>query len=180
MTETRTEDPAEAGRRILRRAGTRLLSYTGRSRVRADGVRTLSRLAMIGLSILGGIVAGLGAVLFRDLIGLVHNLFFLGSLSVAYDANAHTPAGPWGPFVILVPVVGALGVTFLVTRFASEARGHGVPEVMDAVHYTGAALTSIVMNFEMTLDYSAIVPISIAVAFSYGSARPCCGRASTR
>jgi chloride channel protein, CIC family len=32
---------------------------------------------------------------------------------------------------------------------------------------TGAALTAIVMIFEMTLDYSAIVPIAITVAFSY-------------
>ena len=90
---------------------------------------------MIGLSILGGIVAGLGAVFFRGLIGFVHNVFFLGRLSSAYNANAHTAAGPWGPFVILVPALGAVGVTFLVTRFAPEAKGHGVPEVMDSVHY---------------------------------------------
>ncbi len=36
--------------------------------------------------------------------------------------------------MILVPVVGALGVTFLVTNFAPEAKGHGVPEVIDAVY----------------------------------------------
>jgi H+/Cl- antiporter ClcA len=33
---------------------------------------------------------------------------------------------PWGVFVILVPVVGAVVVTLLVTKFAPEARGHGV------------------------------------------------------
>ena len=90
---------------------------------------------MMGLSILGGIVAGLGAVFFRDLISVVHNLFFLGTVSFSYNANQHTPPGPWGPWIILVPVVGAAGVTFLVTRFAPEAKGHGVPEVMDSVHY---------------------------------------------
>ena len=52
------------------------------------------------------------------------------------DANTFTPASPWGIFIVLVPVVGALIVTLLVTKFAPEARGHGVPEVMDAVYYS--------------------------------------------
>jgi CIC family chloride channel protein len=34
-----------------------------------------------------------------------------------------------------VPVVGSLGVTFIVTTFAPEAKGHGIPEVMDAIYY---------------------------------------------
>ena len=63
------------------------------------------------------------------LIALFHNLLFLGQWSFGYDANVHTPPGPWGPFVILVPVLGAAGVAFLVGNFAPEAKGHGVPEV---------------------------------------------------
>ncbi len=90
---------------------------------------------MWAISILVGIVAGLGAVAFRALIGVFHNLFFLGKLSAAYDANAHTPLSPWGAFIIFVPVIGALGVVFLVKNFAPEAKGHGVPEVMDAVYH---------------------------------------------
>ena len=86
-------------------------------------------------AILIGIVTGLGAVLFRDLIGLVHNLMFLGRLSTAYNASLFTPPSPWGPFLILVPVIGGLGVTWLVSNFAPEARGHGVPEVMAAIYY---------------------------------------------
>jgi chloride channel protein, CIC family len=98
----------------------------------ASSIRTLPSSVMWLLSILVGIIAGLGAVAFRDLIAFFHNLLFLGKLSVAYDANTHTPPSPWGPFVIFVPVVGALGVAFLVKNFAPEAKGHGVPEVMDA------------------------------------------------
>ncbi|HKK08642.1 MAG TPA: hypothetical protein VKA44_07140, partial [Gemmatimonadota bacterium] len=62
------------------------------------------------LSVLVGIIAGFGAVAFRGLIALFHNLLFLGQFSFVYDANQHTPPGPWGPFVILVPVVGSVGV----------------------------------------------------------------------
>ena len=81
------------------------------------------------VAILVGVVTGFGAIAFRGLIGLIHNLFFLGRFSFFYDANAFTPASPWGIFVILVPVVGALIVTLLVTKFAPEARGHGVPSM---------------------------------------------------
>lgn len=91
-----------------------------------------------------GVVTAFGAVGFRALIALIHNLMFLGRLSLEYDANRHTPDGPWGPFVILVPVVGAIGVVFLVKNFAPEAKGHGVPEVMDAVYYHGGVVRPIV------------------------------------
>ena len=37
------------------------------------------------------------------------------------------------------PVVGGLIVVFLVKNFAPEAKGHGVPEVMDSIFYKGGA-----------------------------------------
>jgi CIC family chloride channel protein len=102
-------------------------------------------LAQISLLALGlGIVTGVGAVLFRDLIGLIHNLFFTGHVLLHYDANIFTPPAPWGPLVILVPVLGAIGVTFLVTNFAPEAKGHGVPEVMDAIYHKGGVIRPVV------------------------------------
>jgi chloride channel protein, CIC family len=73
---------------------------------KAPAPRKLGTTMMFALSMLVGIVAGLGAVAFRLLIGFFHNLLFLGRLSAAYDANVHTPPSPWEPFVILVPVVG--------------------------------------------------------------------------
>jgi chloride channel protein, CIC family len=102
------------------------------------------RPVMILLSILAGAISGLGAVLFRDLISFVHNLSFLGTLSFTYNANEHTAAGPWGLLTALVPVAGAAGVTFLVTRFAPEAKGHGVPEVMDSVYHGNGIIRPIV------------------------------------
>jgi CIC family chloride channel protein len=95
----------------------------------------LSISTMAILAIATGVIAGVGAWAFRMLIGLVHNLMFLGTVSFFYDANLHTLPGPLGAAVFLVPVAGAVVVAFLVGTFAPEAKGHGVPEVMDAIHF---------------------------------------------
>src|SRR5271170_4683539 len=96
------------------------------------------RFGLAGMTLLAvgvGVVTGIGACFFRELIGLVHNLFFLQTFSFAYDSSLLTPFNPWGPWIILVPAVGALGVTFIIANFTPEAKGHGVPEVMDAIYY---------------------------------------------
>lgn len=97
--------------------------------------RIIGPIGSFGLTIVIGICTGVGAAAFRGLIGIFHNFFFNGKLSVHYDASLHTPESFWGAGIILAPVLGAIVVTFLVTRFAPEARGHGVPEVIDAVYY---------------------------------------------
>jgi CIC family chloride channel protein len=109
--------------------------------VKSKALRVLY-LALLAVSV--GVIAGMGAVVFRGLIAFFHNLGFLQQLSFSYNANLHTPASPWGPLVILVPVVGALGVAFLVKNFAPEAKGHGVPEVMDAVYYNRGIIRPVV------------------------------------
>ncbi len=115
-------------------------------------------LQFYALALLVGLVAGLGAIIFRGLIALIHNLFFLGQLSVVYDANVHTPVCPWGAAVIFAPAAAALVVVFLVKNFAPEAKGHGVPEVMEAVYYNRGIIRPVV----------AVIK-SIASALSIGS-----------
>ncbi len=102
----------------------------------------LTQLSLLALVL--GVITGLGAVLFRALIGLIHNLLFTGHAVIHYDANIFAAPAPWGPLVILVPVLGAVLVTFLVTNFAPEAKGHGVPEVMDAIYYKGGVIRPVV------------------------------------
>jgi CIC family chloride channel protein len=113
-------------------------------REQIDDARRLPLIVLCGLALLVGIVTGLGAVVFRALIGGVHNLLFLGRLSWAYDTSLFTPASPWGAGVVLVPVLGAVVVTFIVVSFAPEAKGHGVPEVMDAIYYHRGVIRPIV------------------------------------
>ncbi len=122
---------------------------------------------LIALSVLVGIAGGFGAVLFRDLIGLVHNVMFLGQWSITYDANVHTPTSPWGPWVIAVPVIGAVVVAFIVKNFAPEAKGHGVPEVVDAIYYSGGVIRPVV-----TLIKALASGISIGTGGSVGREGP--------
>jgi chloride channel protein, CIC family len=124
------------------------------------GARRLSLMQLSLLALLVGIVTGLGAVGFRDLIGLVHNFAFAGRLSASYDANGFTGASPWGAFVILVPVIGGILVTFLVSNFAPEAKGHGVPEVMDAIYYKGGVIRPVV---------AVVKSLASAIAIGTGS-----------
>jgi CIC family chloride channel protein len=90
---------------------------------------------LAALALLVGVGAGLGAVAFRYLI-LGFTEVFSGHSDpsdLGHFTNPHVPF--LGPFVVLVvPVVGGLLYGPLVYRFAPEARGHGVPEVMLAVH----------------------------------------------
>src|SRR6202000_396574 len=67
---------------------------------------------------------------------------------------------PWGIFVILVPGLGGIGVTFLVSNFGPEAKGHGVPEGMDAVFHKGGVIRPVV---------ALVVSLAAALAIGSGS-----------
>jgi CIC family chloride channel protein len=113
------------------------------------------------LAVVVGIIAAGGAIVFRGLIAFFHNLLFLGQVSFFYNADLHTPPSPWGPFIMLVPVIGAAGTVFLITRFASEAKGRGVPELMDAIYYKAGIIRPIVAPVK-----------AIASALDIGSGAP--------
>jgi chloride channel protein, CIC family len=100
----------------------------------------------------------LGTVALRALIGLIHNFMINGVIKIPYDANILEGASRWGNWVILSPILGGLLVVYLVDRFAPEAKGHGVPEVMDAIFYKRGQIRGVV----------AVVK-SLASALSIGS-----------
>ncbi len=123
--------------------------------------RDLSLLSLSLLALGLGVFTGAGAALFRALIGFIHNLAFLGQFSMHYDANHFTGLSPLGAGIIFVPVIGGLVVTFLVVNFAPEARGHGVPEVMDAIYYKSGVIRPVV---------AAVKSLASAVAIGTGAA----------
>lgn len=102
-----------------------------------DSVRELSfneYTYTILLSVAIGLLAGFGAVLFRDLI-LLFQSFFYGKGDILSLARAL----PWYS-KIFIPAIGGLIVGPLVYFFAKEAKGHGVPEVMEAVALRGGKI----------------------------------------
>jgi len=100
---------------------------------------------LLALAVGVGLGAGFGAVAFRYLIeGFTY--VFTGHDSYGVEGHVANPLVPglgiW--FVALVPIVGGLLYGPLVERFASEARGHGVPEVMLAVARKGGRIRPVV------------------------------------
>ncbi|MBZ5740485.1 chloride channel protein [Nocardioides mangrovi] len=96
---------------------------------------------MLALALTIGAGAGLGAVAFRWLV-LTFTRVFSGHDDYSDAGHAAHPwlpgLGPW--FVVAAPVVAGLLYGPLVHAFAREARGHGVPEVMDAVARRGGRI----------------------------------------
>jgi len=135
-------------------------THSERTAANLEHERRLSLTQLSLLALIVGVVTGFGAVGFRDLIGLIHNLAFQGRLSFRYDANVFTGAAPWGALVILVPVIGGILVTFVVDNFAPEAKGHGVPEVMDAIYYKAGVIRPVV---------AVVKSLASAVAIGTGS-----------
>ena len=108
-------------------------------RLRRSSLEGKSGLTLLALSV--GLGAGLGAVAFRYMI-LGFTEIFTGHRdysAAGYSGNPQLPGlGIW--FVCLAPVVGGLIYGPLVSRFAPEARGHGVPEVMYSVQRLGGRM----------------------------------------
>jgi len=91
-------------------------------------LRTNEHGIMAVLAVFVGLAGGFGAVGFRYLIN------FFQSLAYGSDGNLLdiVRSIPWY-WRILIPTLGGLVVGPLVYFFAREAKGHGVPEVMEAV-----------------------------------------------
>ncbi|GAB4291764.1 MAG: chloride channel protein [Myxococcota bacterium] len=82
-----------------------------------------------------GCLAGAGAIVFRFMIHFVQSLSIGGGDSVLRAIEEQ-------PFyvIIIVPFLGGLVVGPLVHFFAREAKGHGVPEVMESVALKGGVI----------------------------------------
>lgn len=101
-----------------------------------DRVQPSSDLVLFGTALVVGICAGLGAVFFRYLIG-AFSWFGFTWLPVVLSPLGRS-------YVVAVPAAGGLLVGLLVYFLAREAKGHGVPEVMEAVALKGGRIRPVV------------------------------------
>lgn len=92
----------------------------------------------VAWAIVLGAAVGLAAAGFRWLITGLELLFFHRVPEFLGFAGAADPA--WTPWLPLIPMLGGLVVGPMVHRWAVEARGHGVPEVMLALAREGGRI----------------------------------------
>ncbi|MCB0232422.1 MAG: chloride channel protein, partial [Anaerolineae bacterium] len=99
---------------------------------------------LIATALVVGIFAGLGAILFRWILAQAGIVFFVWFPA----ALAHLPATfTWlssSGYILLAPILGALPAGWMIARYAGEAKGHGVPEVMEAVALRGGRIRPVV------------------------------------
>src|ERR1700744_423871 len=127
-----------------------------------------NRLGLVVMALVVGAGAGLGAALFREMVfgatWLVTGHDQFGQQGHA--GSTHLPGlGIW--FVLVVPVLGGLIYGPLIYRFAREARGHGVPEVMLAVAENGGRIRP-----PVTIVKAVASAITIGVGGSVGREGP--------
>ncbi len=99
---------------------------------------------MVLLAVLVGLLGGLCAVGFRKFIQLVQVQAWQMPAFTLDGLRSHPP---WQ--LILIPAAGGLLVGIIIHFFAREAKGHGVPEVMEAVMLRGGRIRARVVLAKM-------------------------------
>lgn len=97
-----------------------------------DRIRPPEGLLLLTLSVIIGCSTGLAAVFFIYLIATIQH----GSYSTI--ETLFPTLGIWS--YVFVPIIGALVAGPLIAWFAREAKGHGVPEVMQALVQRGGRI----------------------------------------
>ncbi len=90
---------------------------------------------MIIIAIIIGVLAGFAAIGIRWLIQTISNFSFSGG----EDLLSSIIATPWY-WKIIVPALGGMIVGPIIYFLAPEAKGHGVPEVMQAILLKGGSI----------------------------------------
>ena len=125
-------------------------------------VKTNEHTIMAVLAVIVGLAAGIGAVGFRHLI----NFFQLIAYGSSDELLGVVDTIPWNQKV-WVPALGGLIVGPLVYFLAREAKGHGVPEVMEAVTLRGG-----IIRKRVVIIKSLASAISISTGGSVGREGP--------
>ncbi len=79
------------------------------------------------IAVIIGLLGGYGAVVIQFAIKVFQEMFWGGEFTIAAIA-----AKPWY-WKIIIPLIGGIVVGLVIRFVASEAKGHGVPEVMEAI-----------------------------------------------
>lgn len=86
------------------------------------------------LAVLVGVVAGLASILFKLMIHFFQDLFWKAD-SIIEGVSTQ----PWF-WTILIPTLGGLIIAPIIYFGAREAKGHGVPEIMESLIFRGGRI----------------------------------------
>lgn len=138
--------------------GTEFERGGGSPRRRALGDFSADRRVLIlaGMAIVTGTAASGTAWILLTLIGLVTNLAWYGRIDTALTSLADATPGPW---MVAIPVIGALIVGAMARYGSDKIRGHGIPEAMEAILIGGS---------RMSPKVALLKPLSSAVAIGTG------------
>jgi CIC family chloride channel protein len=98
--------------------------------------RTSETTILLIMATVVGMSTGFGALVFSLLVDHATEFFFGYSKTILVGI---TPFG-WKLWIPIIPAVGGLLVGPIVYKYAQEAKGHGVPEVMSAVALKGGII----------------------------------------
>jgi H+/Cl- antiporter ClcA/CBS domain-containing protein len=113
-------------------------------------------LTLAGMAVVTGTAASGTAWILLTLIGLVTNLAWYGRLDTTLTSLADATPGPW---MVVIPVIGALIVGAMARYGSEKIRGHGIPEAMEAILIGGS---------RMSPKVAVLKPVSSAVAIGTG------------
>jgi chloride channel protein, CIC family len=113
-------------------------------------------LTLAGMAVVTGTAASGTAWILLTLIGLVTNLAWYGRLDTTLTSLADATPGPW---MVAIPVIGALIVGAMARYGSEKIRGHGIPEAMEAILIGGS---------RMSPKVAVLKPVSSAVAIGTG------------
>lgn len=97
------------------------------------GIDVQSVAALMAIAVLVGLGTGLTAVIFIKAIAWVNHIAFEQGLPQLLAALG-------GAWIVLVPIIGGLVAGPMIAYWAIEAKGHGVPEVMQAIIMRGGRI----------------------------------------
>ena len=106
------------------------------------------------LALLIGVIGGVGAIIFRDLIHVFYDIFHAGHIEIS-------------PLRALIPAVGLTIVGFITHYFAKEVKGHGVPQILESLALRGGKIRPRVAFFGILAP-----AITIGVGGSVGREGP--------
>ncbi|MEO9170968.1 MAG: chloride channel protein [Candidatus Baltobacteraceae bacterium] len=121
----------------------------GRYTLRIGRVHISQSTFLLITAILVGLGGGFGAVVFRALIAVETQLAF-----VVIGARLGSIVGPVG--LVAQLAIGGIVAAWVTSKFAPEATGHGVPEVMEAVALRGGQMRSRIIGIKALASATSI------------------------